>query len=124
MTTGKIIDLQDALIDQEVVAFYGEAIATCNKILNQAKIYGFSLMHLPDPNIHSIVKLFENIIIPILDGLCKSGDFSPDSGIRIANIKQYTLHLREISLALEQGDKNKFSKAVSELQHEPMLFCS
>jgi hypothetical protein len=119
----QITDIQDALIDKEVFSLYEQVIDTCNKILAHANVFGFSLMHVPDPNIHSIVIVLEGAVIPLLDMLVKSGDFSPESGIRIANIKQYTLHIREIVLALEQEDKIKFNRAVSLLKSESMLFC-
>ena len=60
---------------------------------------------------------------PLLDKLIASGDLSPTSGIKIANVKQYNFHIRAIVLALEQDDREAFNKAVSLLQNESMLFC-
>jgi len=118
------LNFQDQLIDKKVIAVYKQVIETCNKILNHANILGFHLMHVPEPNVHSIIVVLEGVIIPLLDKLTMSGDFSPESGIKIADIKQYTLHIREISLSLEQGDREKFNRSVATLQHEPMLYRS
>jgi hypothetical protein len=123
MTTN-VVDFQSAQIDREVISVYEDVISTCNKVINHANILGFHLMHIPDPNIHSIIVVLEDIIIPMLDNLSKSGNFSPESGLKISNIKQYALHLRKIALALQQGNREQFSEAVATLQKEAMLFCT
>jgi hypothetical protein len=122
MGQSNVIDVQQSLIDAEVIKVYEQVVDTCNKIIRQAKVFGFSFMEIPDPNIHSIASVLDNVIIPILDNLCKSGNFSPESGIKMANIKQYTLHIREIALALEENDRLCFERSVAALASEAMLF--
>jgi hypothetical protein len=110
-----------AIIDTEVMRLYEHVIYTCNKILRQAKIFGFHFMNVPDPNIHEMVQVLEHLIVPVLDNLCDSGNFSPESGIKVANIKQYTQHIREIATALDKEDRDRFYAGVATLDKEAML---
>jgi hypothetical protein len=121
MLQNSVIDINDVLIDKEVHKIYEEVIYRCTKILHHANILGFSLMSSPNPNIHQMVAILEKIILPILDNLSKDGNFSPESGIKIANIKQYTLHIQEMTHALNDRDKSRFDRAVSVLEQESML---
>ena len=116
-------NIQDVQIDKTINMVYEEVVRICNKILQHANILGFSLMHVPDPSIHSFIVFLEGVAVPLLDKLIASGDLSPTSGIKIANVKQYNFHIRAIVLALEQDDREAFNKAVSLLQNESMLFC-
>lgn len=105
-------------IDKAVTEVWDDVIQICNLVMKQANIYGFELMGSTEPNVHQVSKLLDSVISPLLDTMMRIGDFSPESGIKIANIRQYNLHLREISLALDKDDKQAFKAAVKKLSSE------
>lgn len=78
-------------------------------------------MEIPDPNVRQIAKAFDFVVIPLLDELSRDYEFSPESGMKIANIKTYALHLRAITIAIDNNDLEEFNKNVSLLMSEPML---
>jgi hypothetical protein len=108
------------IVDDKVQELWDHVVYSCNKILHQAEVYGFQLMNIPDPNVHKIAKSFDTIVIPLLDDLANY-DFSPESGMKMANIKTYALHLRAISIAIDNNDKEAFDKNVDLLMSESML---
>lgn len=107
--------------DSKVHILWELVVHSCNRVLDHAHVYGFRLMDIPDPNINQIAELFDVHIIPLLDKLAREHEFSPESGIKIANIKQYTLHLRAITLAISNDDHAEFERIVDLLKAEPML---
>ena len=109
------------IVDHKVQVLWEGVIRTCNKVMNHANIYGFSLMEIPDPDVHKMARTLEHIVIPILDEVIRNSEFSAESGIKMANIRQYTLHLREITYALDDGDKDKFYENVDILANEAMI---
>ncbi|MBO0611693.1 hypothetical protein [Thiothrix fructosivorans] len=111
----------DALIDEEVKAAYEDVIQTCNKIIYHSNTYGFQFMHMPDPNVHQMSRTLDEMVVPIIDMLVARGNFSPESGLKMVNIKQYVLHIRELTLALDNQDKAAFDRVVSVLKQEAML---
>ncbi len=108
-------------VDGKVQVLWDSVVSSCNTVLHHADMYGFQLMTLPDPNIHQIAKLFDVVVIPLLDELVRDCDFSPESGMKIANIKTYAMHLRAITIAIEEDNCDAFDKAVSLLMSESML---
>ena len=112
----------DQVIDGRIQEIWEKVIHTCNRVLHQANYHGFELMHKANPNVHEVARTLEHIICPLLDEIVRNADISPDSGVRMANIRQYTLHLREMTIALDNGDQQKFNGAVSALDAESMLF--
>ena len=114
------MDMQ-AVVDGKVDELWHKVVYSCNKIMNQAEIYGIQLMDIPEPNIHQIAKLFDSIVIPLLDELARDFEFSPESGIRIANIKKLTMHLRAITIAIDEENVEKFDEALALLNQEPMI---
>ena len=109
-------------IDNKVQSIWEKIIHTCNRVLHHADRYGFQFMMLPEPNVKDLANTLEHIVIPILDDIIKSGSISPESGIKIANISQYTLHLREIVLSIELEDEKRFNSAIASLSKEAMIF--
>lgn len=109
-------------IDAAVTEFWGHVVDTCNRIISQANVYGFEFMDLPEPNVYQVSKALDSFVCPFLDTVTRIGDFSPESGIRIANIRQYNLHLREVVLALEEGNQENFKVAIEKLSSESMIF--
>lgn len=112
----------ESAIDATITEFWGQVVHTCNRILSQAKVYGFEFMDLPEPNVYQVSKALDSYVCPFLDKIIREGDFSPESGIRIANIRQYNLHLREVVLALEEGNHENFKVAIEKLSSEAMIF--
>lgn len=110
------------IVDGKVHELWENVVATCNRVLHQAEFYGFQLMSLPDPNIHDIAKTFDTLVIPLLDSLVRDYEFSPESGMKIANIKTYALHLRAITIAIDEDDQDSFNKSVDLLMSESMLY--
>lgn len=113
--------LIDEAIDQSVQELWEQVVQTCNRVIHQTKIHGFQLMAIADPNVHEVSKMLDLYVCPLLDNLVKEAEFSPQSGIKIANIRQYNLHLREITLALDAKDRTKFNQSVENLSREAML---
>lgn len=115
-------DTQDSYtVDQSVQELWEQVVQTCNRVINQAEMHGFQLMALADPNVHEVSKMLDLIVCPLLDSLVKDAEFSPQSGMKMANIRQYNLHLREITLALDENCVDKFNTSVENLSREAML---
>lgn len=108
------------IVDDKVQELWNHVVQVCNRVLYQANVYGFQLMSIPEPNIHAVAKSFDTIVIPLLDDLANY-DFSPESGMKMANIKTYALHLRAITIAIDKDDKDEFDKNVDLLMSESML---
>lgn len=108
-------------IDGKVQILWDNVVFSCNKVLIHADVYGFQLMGIPDPDVHKIAKMFDTIVIPLLDELARDYDFSPGSGMKIASIKTYALHLRAITIAIDENDNDAFNKNVDLLMAESML---
>lgn len=108
-------------VDGKVHELWESVVTTCNRVLYLAEFYGFQLMSLPDPNVHDLAKMFDTVVIPLLDQLARDHDFSPESGIKIANIKTYAMHLRAITIAIDEDDKDAFDTGVNLLMSENML---
>lgn len=108
-------------VSKKVQKLWEHVVVSCNKVLHHADFYGFQLMELPDPNVHQVAKMFDQIIIPMLDDLVRNYDFSPEDGMKIANIRTYTLHLRAITIAIDDGNSQSFTENVDLLMGESML---
>jgi hypothetical protein len=114
------MDMQ-AVVDGEVENVWHKVVYSCNKIMDHAQVYGIKLMDIPEPNIHQLAKSIEKFVIPLLDELARDYDFSPESGIRVANIKTLSIHLRELIVAIDEQDVNRFNQVIALLNNEPML---
>lgn len=114
-----MIDAKD--IDGKVQELWNSVVHSCNKVLSHAERYGFHLMEIPDPNVRQIAKNFDLIVIPFLDDLVREYEFSPESGMKMASIKTYSMHLRAITVAIDKGNQADFDKNVALLMSESML---
>lgn len=110
------------IIDGKVQELWENVVHSCNKVLSHAEIYGFQLMEIPDPNVRKIAKMFDTIVIPLLDELARDYEFSPESGMKIACIKTYALHLRAITIAIDEDNTAEFNKNVDLLMSESLLY--
>jgi hypothetical protein len=113
-------DMQD-MVDGKVQELWNSVVLSCNRVLFHAKLYGFQLMEIPDPNVCQIAKAFDLVVIPLLDELSKDYECSPESGMKIATIKTYALHLRAITIAIDSNDVESFNKNVDLLMSESMI---
>lgn len=114
------MDMQ-AVVDGEVEKVWHKVVYACNKIMGHAQVYGIQLMDIPDPNIFQVAKSIEKFVIPLLDELARDYEFSPESGIRVANIKTLSIHLRELIVAIDEQDVKRFNEVTALLNAEPML---
>ena len=117
----EVDSLEDKIIDGKVQELWEGVVQVLNKVTLHADLYGFGLMDIPDPDVHKLAKTLDFVVVPLLDELARTVEFSPESGIKIANIKQYTLHLREITIALDDGNQESFDKTIDLLVKSPML---
>lgn len=116
------IDQDTAEIKQKIAEIWEGVIRLCSRVLKNADIYGYQLMHLPeDPNIFKLEKLLSHVVCPVLDSISSDSPLEPEEALKIDNMKQYTLHLRSIIRAIEAADKDGFERSVSILQAEPMI---
>ena len=110
-----------SLVDLRVNQLWENVIQSCTSVLRNAELYGFQFMHIPDPDVHQIAKSFDTVVIPMLDAICQNYTFSPESGIKIANIRTYSLHLRAITNAIHASNEEDFYRCVDLLLSEPLL---
>lgn len=108
-------------IDGQVQELWCSVVRSCNMVLHHAKVYGIQLMDIPDPDIHKIAKVFDTVVIPLLDELARDYEFSPESGMKMANIKQFAMHLRAITIAVDEDDAEELNRDVDLLTNEAML---
>lgn len=110
------------LVDGKVQELWENVVHSCNKVLSHAEVYGFQLMDIPDPNVRKIAKAFDTIVIPLLDDLARDYEFSPESGMKMASIKTYAMHLRAITIAIDENNTEEFNKNVDLLTSESLLY--
>ena len=118
---GAAVSLEDVVIDGKIQDLWEGVVAVVNKVTKHADVYGFELMTIPDPDVHKLTRALDMVVVPYLDELVRTVEFSPESGIKMANIRQYTLHLREITIALDEKDQVLFDKTIELLVNSPML---
>jgi hypothetical protein len=111
----------EVIISDKIYGLWEDVRKTCNRVLQQANMYGFGLMHIPDPNVKNVAQTLNFVVVPMLDKLADKAEINPELGLKIVNMRQYALHLREIAIALGTGDELKFDRVVEMLRKEPML---
>ena len=115
------LDETSQAIKDKVETVWELTVQLCNRVLNHSGVYGFGLMHIPNPNIHQMHSLLTLAVIPVLEKLANSPDIGPDDGMRIDNIRQYISHLKAIIAAIDNGDSEAFDATVAALNKEAML---
>ncbi|EOV0068282.1 hypothetical protein ABMX69_20020 [Vibrio vulnificus] len=120
----QLVEDIDAMLIEEVSKLWDSVVRVCNKTLNQANVFGFHLMHIPDPNITSVIQAIELQASPILQALIKQGYLSAEQEIKLINIETYLHLLQEIVVALKAGDREAFETAIEALSKEPMVTAS
>lgn len=113
--------MDDLQLESATLAeLWHQIVDSCMRVLNHAKIYGFCLMDIPDPNIHDIERNL-TILSRLLDELANDAHYIGYQGTKIASLKQYTLHIKAIAIALSEGNRLEFERAIVRLQEEPMI---
>ena len=110
-----------SVIDRHVLESYESVIKIYNTVMRNAGLLGIHLDIIQDPTVQQIVHLLDVVVIPTLDRLLGYEHLSPESGIRIANIRQYALHLRCLQIAIADQSIEAFDAALVKLQAEAML---
>jgi energy-converting hydrogenase Eha subunit H len=111
--------------DDEVRAIVAEmwkkTVRLCTTVLHQVDLFTFDLMQLPDPNIMDFEKIMRFVVCPLLDQVAGEGNIDPYHGMKVDNIRQYSLYLREIAQAIRTGNREKFDRYVELLAEQAML---
>ncbi|HEQ3614184.1 TPA: hypothetical protein VGT11_002164 [Vibrio cholerae] len=114
----------DDSMGQEVRKLWESVVRVCNKTLNQANVYGFHLMHIPDPNITAVIQAIELQATPMLQALINKGYLKAEDEIKLINIENYLRFLQDIVVALKANDREAFDLAVERLSRLPMVQAS
>ncbi|MBM7423831.1 MULTISPECIES: hypothetical protein [Spongiibacter] len=109
----KISELADELWEKTVLF--------CNKVLHHSRTYGFTLMDIPDPDVHKICDSLETVVLPVLSKIVDRPELADEDHIKIANVRQYILHIQNIVQAIHQDDEAAFIDAVNALENESFL---
>lgn len=96
-------------------------IKSCNRVLYHARDYGFQLMELPDPDARKMYNLIHRGILPILEELESDPNIDPENGIKLANVKEYIRHLRNVVKAMDDNDEAAFNRAIDALNGEKLI---
>lgn len=111
-------------LEQKIEEVIGQAwhmvIDISSKVLHQAKVHGFQFMDIQNPSVDDFISLLDVVILPVIEKLRSSGNVTPMAEMKLININQYHLRLRQISVALKQMDEIAFAGAVSDLRREIM----
>ena len=104
----KPLELQYDVIIMEI---WHKTVHLCTRVLHHVEIYGFDFMTLPDPNIKEFEQILSFVVCPLLDEVVKHGNLEADHDIAVVNIRQYSLHLRDMTKALREDNRNDFEQA-------------
>ena len=111
-------DLEDQIVEQT----YDIIVRLCQKVKIAAELYGLEIAREMDrPTLAQICETIELVLIPVLDNVAVRGQFSPESGMRTANVRTYSIHLQQLCLAASNQDQQGFDDALENLKSEAML---
>ena len=110
------------LEDEKVDKTYDIIVRLCRKVKVAAEIYGLDIAREMDkPTLAQICETIELILLPVLDNVAIRGQFSPESGMKTANVRTYSIHLQQLCLAAGNRDQAGFDLALENLKSEAML---
>ncbi len=89
-----------------------------NRVLDHAHVLGFNFMDVPHPSVHDFIRILDIVLIPTIDRILSCGDVPPLAGMKLINVNQYYLRLRQISFALKDADEIAFTQAVEDLRRD------
>jgi hypothetical protein len=111
---------QDVEIQKRVAEVWEIVFSASNKVINQANVFGFNGMHIPNPDIHmmmTILRMYEEILQVIIDGACVLGiDYD---GTRLAlNAKEQINRMERVVSALNAERLDDFNAAIDDLKRQ------
>jgi hypothetical protein len=109
------------IIEKHILSSYELVVGICNNVMRNAGLLGIHLDVLQNPTVEQIVQILDVVVIPTLDKLGSSVSLSPDAGMKVANIRQYALHLRELQIAISEKNVQSFDVALNRLKSEAMI---
>ena len=112
---------EDEQIRAVISEMWHKTLRLCNRVLHQIDVYGYDLMNEQDPGIHEFEKIMRFVVCPMLDQVVEEGNVDPHHGMKVDNIRQYSLHLREMAQAIRQDDRNSFDQHANLLAAQAML---
>lgn len=110
----------DELIKNKVLKYWEIVFSASGKVIKQHKDFGFNGMHIPDPNVHTMVvylRMHEEILQVLFDNATLLGlDYEQ---IRmILNAKEQISRMERVASALKAGNKEDFDTAMAELERQ------
>lgn len=101
---------------------YNAVVRICHKVKKAADLYGLGLAEEMDkPSLAQVCSTIELVFIPMLDNVAVRDQFSPESGMKAANIRTYSIHLQTLCNAVDRQDQDGFDMALRNLKSEAML---
>ncbi|PSU36561.1 MULTISPECIES: hypothetical protein [Photobacterium] len=116
-----LITDMDTELSVQIIDLWDSVVRVCNKTLHHADIYGFNLMHIPDPSISKIIQGIELQIYPILEALINKGYLNIEDEMALFNVKIYLEYLSSVVNALKTGNVENFDIAVKKLSNQAMI---
>lgn len=111
---------EDADIRARVFSAWENTFTTSNRVLNQAKTYGFSLMGIaPDPNIHQMllaIRVAEMTLDLIINSELLQDNYE-DTRL-LLNTREQIRKLERVAIALKDEDRVMFDSAIADLEEQ------
>lgn len=114
----------DSEIKKRVFVAWNETFTVSNRILQQAKVYGFTLMEvIPDPNIHQMItslQAVEHLFDKIIDSpMFPEMDY--DQSRIVLNTREQIRKMEDVALALQREDRVMFDAAIAALEKQAVF---
>lgn len=99
-----------AEIEAALAELWAQTRSVVTKVLQNCEIHGFELMHNANPSMEEVVRLMDNVALPLLDHILSSDFMNPYEEMKLVNIHQFAWHLRQISKAIQDGNSELFNE--------------
>lgn len=113
--------LSSHAVQQRVEAIWDRVFTDSNRVLTQAKVYGFSgLAAAPNPNVHQMVVTLQ-IFSAVIDVLITNGanlGLPYDETRMLLNAKSQITRMEQLAAALNAGDEDGYNEAIGALEHQ------
>lgn len=110
----------DESIKEKVLKYWGIVFSASGAVIKQHKDFGFNGMHIPDPNVHTMVvylRMHEEILQVLFDNAALL-ELEYDHIRLILNAKEQISKMERVASALKAGNKEDFDTAISELERQ------
>ncbi len=111
---------EQAAIKKRVFTLWDQVFSASNKILVDAKIYGFSHMDVvPDPNIHQM-RLTLSVVESLLDTIIDHhfDKLEHDQARMVINAREQLRRMEKIAIALQTNDQLEYDNSIAELEKQ------